>query len=1011
MDWFDYEHIWIDDTGDIPKGIRQFGRFLLVDKAEHLYAKIKRVFQDALLNSNGILNVHICSGICGGTGSGIFLDICYLVREALRELGKPETSVCGYFFLPDVNLSVPVIAADPRQSEFISVNGFAALKELDYCMNFSKNRDSFRMNYGFRTINDAQKPVDLCYLISTTDQIGGVIKNGYDYAMGVVTEFIINFLIKRHLPLGVDVDGIALKGHLAPLKKPIDKMITLSHGGIADYNVVGIVSAEIPMSEIATYLGYKLFESYSDLYDRMPTEIEREQFLVSNQLKYEDIRKALTKGCPSRIDFPKRFDARMFKERGNVKFVEFADEYFVKNKGEMEKNSKTFLEETSDFIIPESSTSLIGRTYKGLCDKYITQLEYGPFFAQRMLYGTQNQNLIHAVDGFIAENQANLKAEVRQNQLRNDAYEAALLAMQNANFINANSRLEAYLNALNNLYVHHYKVEMYQTMDMVLRTYREQLSKLNNNFFHILTTVLDTLRETFAENGKVLTQGIRTTNSYSWKILSVPDVQSMLDEEVRKIDLRNTLHNFMQTMMDNCKKWINVDENEITKLVSDFVLTTFHDTTQKTITDYLKIKFNAPSQCNDLLNLKRLAWKTEWSIIEKELAERSIVLFWKNHMYHNSVRMNSILTVPYDAAEIKMAAKNYAINQPGCLVSESSETDRISLISVYSGIQMHAYQGILELQYKYEKDTKPGRHLYERGKVDWNKWLPSPIPESFRVGISIPRIEERNKALLKEFETAEALGIVTLNESGHWEIQQTEEFNVEAYIEQQGGYITNGKNDSGKIGVLVEALKTEQQRLSNNAKPVRIECIKANAGSERQVMLDFYLMSPVLNNILKEELKKYEDMRNKIEELKPLIPPTLPYEYVRKDFFNAIFTGVLSYGNTITYTYDECGIEKVVVLQDNDMEFGDTGAYQGYLTYKGLDKTIKKKIVTETKLRMSEEDNPNVRAAVVKLEAYMPKRINRYNILHDATDPIHDELEEFYIEFMKAFRIFEMNFS
>ena len=163
-----------------------------------------------------------------------------------------------------------------------------------------------------------------------------------------------------------------------------------------EYNILGASVAVMPLSEIATYLGFKLFESYRDMFDRMPTEQERDAFLQATQLKYDDIRKALSKGCAPQINFPQRYDAKLFKERNNGQFVDFAEnEYLGKNKGVLEKNSLAFMAAMKDYTIPDDSTSLISRTYKGLCEKYVTNLDYGPFFAQRMLYGTQNKNLIH----------------------------------------------------------------------------------------------------------------------------------------------------------------------------------------------------------------------------------------------------------------------------------------------------------------------------------------------------------------------------------------------------------------------------------------------------------------------------------------------------------------------------------------------------------------------------------------------------------------------------------------
>ena len=81
-------------------GIRQLGRYLLVSSAERIYEKIKADIQSLLKeNRNRDLTVHICTGLSGATGSGIFLDVCYLVRLALQEMKKEDAVVCGYFFL------------------------------------------------------------------------------------------------------------------------------------------------------------------------------------------------------------------------------------------------------------------------------------------------------------------------------------------------------------------------------------------------------------------------------------------------------------------------------------------------------------------------------------------------------------------------------------------------------------------------------------------------------------------------------------------------------------------------------------------------------------------------------------------------------------------------------------------------------------------------------------------------------------------------------------------------
>ena len=1000
--WLDYEHISINQAYAGAGGIRQVGRFLLVDKARALYDKIKSEMQSALLAcNNGKLTVHICAGISGGTGSGTFLDVCYLVKQALQEIGKTEADVCGYFFLPDVNLSVPEVMNDSLISKYIGVNGYAALQELDYCMNFANNKDSFRMNYGFTKVDFNMQPVELCYLISTTDAAGNRVQNGYHYAMGVVTDHIISFLARVEFPEGQNSeknDGLTLEGHISNLNSIRDG-ITLQHGANVNYNILGAAVAEMPLSEIATYLGAKLFENFRPMYDKVPTEKERDEFLVNNQLQYEDLRKSLTANCPGAVNFPTSYDAKMYKARGNAAFVQRASDFLASNMGEMEKNLRTMAEEITEFNIPKESTSLISRTYKALCDSFVTNLDFGPFYAKRMLVGGNNQNLIHAVDGYIAKNNENLAHELRQEQLRDDEYEHAKIRMDSAGILNEKKRMEEYLNALNNLYVHHYKVEQFKNMGALLAQYKNLLIKLDHNFFAVLTQMLETLRETFAKNAEVLSEGIKEENTYTWKILLVKDIKEGLDEVVKNLDLNQTLYALMTDLFDNCKKWINQDENEISKLISDFVLGQFQTATKKTMTDYLKEKFGVD-------NATLLAQKIEDEIIQKELWRKSTPLFWQNSMYSNLVGKQNTLTVPFDSSEICNAANNFAAKKKITL-RRSGIIDKMSVMRFYSGLPMYAYQGIQELERAYEADNKSGRHLYERGECNWNLILPSPIPASFKTGIPMERIEKKNAELTAEFERAKELGIVVKDPVGHWEILTTEDLDTETVIKEVTGNKDVATMTVAELLTATEALKKKAEELKAQTKPVRIQSLESVQGSEDLVMMDFYLMAPVLNEKVRTELKKREVLHQKVAEWEKLLEEKKIGGAQKMNFFNAIFTGVIVYGKKITFTYDEFGVEKVVELQNNTMPYGQAGAYQAYLTYETLDAGVKQKIAALTMARMDEEDSAEVRAAVDGLNAKMSQRIAGYLSSYEENLK-QKEMESFYQEFMKAFQNFKV---
>ena len=66
-------------------GVRQVGRFLLMSKAADFMTKLQNLISDAKIGlESPKVVVHIFSGMGGGTGSGTFLDVCYMVREIIK---------------------------------------------------------------------------------------------------------------------------------------------------------------------------------------------------------------------------------------------------------------------------------------------------------------------------------------------------------------------------------------------------------------------------------------------------------------------------------------------------------------------------------------------------------------------------------------------------------------------------------------------------------------------------------------------------------------------------------------------------------------------------------------------------------------------------------------------------------------------------------------------------------------------------------------------------------------
>lgn len=1008
LDWLEYDKISIRDASTGAGGIRQVGRFLVIDQSKFLFAKLKSIFLDALSGANGNINVHIAAGISGGTGSGTFLDVCYMVRQALREIGKADSKIHGYFFLPDVNLSIPSIAADPLTSSCISANGYAALQELDYCMNFGRNKDHFYQNYGTFTIDDSNTPVDLCYLVSATDSEGKKIDKGYEYAMGVTTDYIISFLAKVKKEGEDESKVFTLQSHISNLNAH-RQQIVLEHGAGVEYNMLGASVAEVPLSEIATYLGACLFEKYEDMFKRVPTEAERDAYLKKQQLVYEDIRKTLTKNCKNMVPFSDRHDAKLFKDRGNGVFVELAEKYYSDNCGALEDAAKALKEDMGkDWQTPKNSTSLIGRVFKSMCDEYASKLDYGPVYAHLMLAGGDNKNLLHSIDGMIEQNAKQLEAELRQEELRSSEYEKANQLMKGASFINQGDRIKAYKNELNNLYVHHYKVEVFKQLDDILKEFKKAVLKLDNSFFKVLGEIMFTLKETFEVNKKVLTREDKMDTVYRWKILSINEIRAGLDDEVEKIDFNQTVFDLIQRLLDSIPDWITKDENRIVGVITKFVLDEFTQATQKTIIDYLKEKYQVDDQA-------QLAKAIEDDIMRDRLGDKSFPLFWKNPMYHGQVDGVSYLTVPHNAKEIVEAAENYSGKFQDFEVRKSGITDKISMMRFYSGMPLYAYQGLREMEREYEADPRAGKHLFAKGsKHDWNKFLPSPIPASFKTGTSIPRLDELNARLIEEFAKAKELGVIYADDKNIYYIKRTADFNIDSYIEQHGGYTQpDGSIDRAKAQNIMDILKNQRIDIQKQT----IEEIKLSGnnrvivGQEEMVAEDFYVSSPILQEIVGVEVNKLISIDEKVAELENVITVGGQADKLFTDFTDAIFSGVINYAKTcISYSYETYSGEKTVVLQDIDMEkMGDTGAFLAYENYKALDDKLKEQIKDEAK-KIIKTGDEQLNDTVESLKAKMPKRIAAVMLEYDETRPEHAEIEAFYEKFMKALKTFELKY-
>ena len=117
---------------------------------------------DDLVQSTG-LNIVITGSACGGQGSGAMIDLAYLMRELLAEMGQlaDNSMITGAFLLPDAFPGLQNRYLEPNTVDFLSQIEHL-MSEGGYTMRFPNQRE----------IESVESPFDRVFLIDGVDQKG-----------------------------------------------------------------------------------------------------------------------------------------------------------------------------------------------------------------------------------------------------------------------------------------------------------------------------------------------------------------------------------------------------------------------------------------------------------------------------------------------------------------------------------------------------------------------------------------------------------------------------------------------------------------------------------------------------------------------------------------------------------------------------------------------------------------------------------------------------------------------
>jgi|GEM_PF-1945675 len=175
--------------------VRAVGRLALLYNLERkvlpaISAKLRRALDIEVAKmgrKSSIVKVYIATSLAGGTGSGMFLDLAYIVRHELQRFGINSCYITGILFMPDI--FAPLMGS-ANQLERLQANAFAALEEVDYFMRHPEFKVQYSERYSISPLPVNSRPFDLCYLIGRHNERNRSVE-GPDSATDMVAQGVM----------------------------------------------------------------------------------------------------------------------------------------------------------------------------------------------------------------------------------------------------------------------------------------------------------------------------------------------------------------------------------------------------------------------------------------------------------------------------------------------------------------------------------------------------------------------------------------------------------------------------------------------------------------------------------------------------------------------------------------------------------------------------------------------------------------------------------------------------
>ena len=197
-------------------GVRAYGRLALCDNYRQVAQRIRHQIEPFLTDETldaaakksdlGVRTnrprVYVIAGLAGGTGGGMFLDLAYLLKHELRNVGYRNPEAHGLLVLPPNDKSTPRLAV---------ANACASLVEMNH---FARHPYQTRFDASESPVTDPNPPFERCGVIQWPRK-----KNAAE-AERVVGAVARAAFLDLFTPVGARSDAVRAEAPIDPFAGP-----------------------------------------------------------------------------------------------------------------------------------------------------------------------------------------------------------------------------------------------------------------------------------------------------------------------------------------------------------------------------------------------------------------------------------------------------------------------------------------------------------------------------------------------------------------------------------------------------------------------------------------------------------------------------------------------------------------------------------------------------------------------------------------------------------------------